>query len=219
MTIVTIGADMGAAADRPGRRGHRLADQHYGAEGAGADQRVEMSPVGYRRASLYALPYYATAETMKTKRPEVLAKYPDAPPRKRLGLCPCDNQREGGRTSWWKEYPQSGRVPTRSMRSKIMLSICLRREDQDRGLRHHGPGGLAGADRALCLELGQFTKRVAEAGGGRSRMDILKATEAARPRIKLRRWPRSPRWSHDTPMSRRPRLDRRSPGAISRSAS
>ena len=110
VTIVTIGADMSPLLTGQVDVRDRLADQHHGAEGA-RHERVDLRlwDAGVR---LYALPYYATQQTIKTQGRH--AAEIRAGERQGLGLRPRQS-RQGGGATWSRSFPTSSR-PTSARR-------------------------------------------------------------------------------------------------------
>ena len=93
--VVVIGSDFDAAADRPGRRGDRLADLDHQRQGCSAAAvTLRLWDAGVK---LYALPMYATRDTLE-KKPAMLAGFLQAP-REGLGVHP-EEPREGRRLRW-----------------------------------------------------------------------------------------------------------------------
>lgn len=174
VTIVTIGADMaplltGQVDVVTGWLTNTTALKVLG------DQRVEMRlwDTGVR---LYALPYYATAETI-AKKPEVLAKFLTGSAR---GWAFARDNQEKAVDFLVKEFPNLVRADEIDA-VKIMLQYAFGEKTKTEGFGTMDPA-VWQEQIALYAELGQFTKRVPKLEEVVT-MDILKATADARAKL------------------------------------
>ncbi len=158
VTIVTIGADMaplmtGQVDVVTGWLTNTTALKVLG------DQRVDMR-LWDTGVKLYALPYYATATTLKTKA-DVLAKFLRASGK---GWAYASANRDKAVEHLVKEFPNLVAADEREALD-VMLQYSFTAEDGAGRLGHDGSGRLAGSDRPLC-GTGPVLQAHAEAGRG-----------------------------------------------------
>ena len=142
VTIVTIGADMAPLLTGQVDVRHRLAHQHHRLKVLGPD-RVDMR-LWDAGVKLYALPYYATANTLKTKG-DVLEKYLRASGKGWAAYAHAN--RDKAVELLVKEFPNLVAADEREALD-VMLKYPSRRRPRPR-LGHDGPRRLAGPDRPL----------------------------------------------------------------------
>lgn len=174
VTIVTIGADMsplltGQVDVVTGWLTNTTALKVLG------DQRVDMR-LWDTGVKLYALPYYATAETLRTKA-DVLAKFVRATGK---GWAYAHANQTAAVDFLIKEFPNLKREDELEA-AKVMLEYAFSEKTKTEGW-----GAMDAAvwqdQIALYAELGQFTKRVPKLDEVMT-LDILKMTADARPRL------------------------------------
>jgi NitT/TauT family transport system substrate-binding protein len=174
VTIITIGADMaplltGQVDVVTGWLTNTTALKVLG------DQRVDMR-LWDTGVKLYALPYYATAETIRTKA-DVLAKFLRATGK---GWAYAHANQAAAVDFLVKEFPNLKREDEIDA-ARVMLSYAF--SDMTRA---EGWGAMDAAvwqeQISLYAELGQFTKRVPKLDEVMT-LDILKATADSRPRL------------------------------------
>jgi NitT/TauT family transport system substrate-binding protein len=139
------------------------------------DQRVDMRlwDAGVR---LYALPYYATTETL-TKKADVLARYVRATAK---GWEWANANREKAVDLLVKEFPNLNRADELDA-IDVMLKYAFNENTKANGWGAMDPA-VWREQIELYAELGQFSKRVPKVEEVMT-LDILNATGAARPRI------------------------------------
>ncbi len=174
VTIVTIGADMaplltGQVDVVTGWLTNTTALKVLG------DQRVDMR-LWDTGVKLYALPYYATAETLKTKA-DVLAKFLRATGK---GWAYAHANQEKAVDFLVKEFPNLKREDEIDA-AKVMLEYAFSDKTKSEGW-----GAMDASvwqdQLSLYAELGQFTKRVPKLDDVMT-LDILKATVDSRPKL------------------------------------
>ncbi len=174
VTIVTIGADMsplltGQVDVVTGWLTNTTALKVLG------DQRVDMR-LWDTGVKLYALPYYATVDTLKNKA-DLVAKFVRATAK---GWAYAHANQEKAVDFLVKEFPNLNRADEIEA-AKVMLTYAFSEKTKAEGWGTMDPA--VWADQiALYAELGQFTKRVPKLDEVMT-MDILKATAEARPKI------------------------------------
>ena len=134
-----------AAADRPGRRRHRLAHQHHGAQACSATS-ASTCGCGTPACRLYALPYYATDQTLQTKA-DIAGRSSCA--RRGKGWAYAHANRDKAVDLLIKEFPNldAGR---RARGARRDAQVRLQRPTpRPNGWGTMDPAGLAGADRPL----------------------------------------------------------------------
>ncbi len=174
VTIVTIGADMaplltGQVDVVTGWLTNTTALKVLG------DQRVDMRlwDTGVR---LYALPYYATSDTI-AKKSDVLAKFLRATAK---GWAYAHANQEKAVDFLVKEFPNLNRADELEA-AKVMLEYAFTEKTKAEGWGAMDPA--VWQDQiALYAELGQFTKRVPKLEEVMT-LDILRATADSRPKI------------------------------------
>jgi NitT/TauT family transport system substrate-binding protein len=174
VTIVTIGADMaplltGQVDVVTGWLTNTTALKVLG------DERVDMRlwDTGVR---LYALPYYATAETI-AKKGDVLAKFLKATAK---GWAFAHANQAAAVDFLVKEFPNLNRADELDA-AKVMLQYAFSDKTKAEGWGTMDPA--VWQDQiALYAELGQFSKRVPKLDEVMT-LDVLKATADARPKI------------------------------------
>jgi NitT/TauT family transport system substrate-binding protein len=174
VTIVTIGADMaplltGQVDVVTGWLTNTTALKVLG------DQRVDMR-LWDTGVKLYALPYYATAETIKTKA-DVLAKFLRASGK---GWAFAHGNQEKAVDFLVKEFPNLKRDDELEA-AKVMLEYAFSDKTKAEGWGAMD-AGVWQDQISLYAELGQFTKRVPKLDEVMT-LEILKATADSRPRL------------------------------------
>ncbi len=174
VTIVTIGADMaplltGQVDVVTGWLTNTTALKVLG------DQRVDMR-LWDTGVKLYALPYYATAETIRTKA-DVLAKFLRATGK---GWAYAHANQTAAVDFLVKEFPNLKREDEIDA-AKVMLEYAF--SDKTKAEGWGAMDASVWQDQiALYAELGQFTKRVPKLDEVMT-LDILKATADSRPKL------------------------------------
>jgi NitT/TauT family transport system substrate-binding protein len=174
VTIVTIGADMaplltGQVDVVTGWLTNTTALKVLG------DQRVDMR-LWDTGVKLYALPYYATAETIRTKA-DVLAKFLRATGK---GWAYAHANQTAAVDFLVKEFPNLKREDEIDA-AKVMLEYAF--SDKTRAEGWGAMDASVWQDQlSLYAELGQFTKRVPRLDEVMT-LDILKATADSRPKL------------------------------------
>ena len=133
----------GAAADRPGRRGHRLAHQHDRAQGARPGPR-RPDAVGWRRAALCAAVLRLDQDPRDPAQGHRRLRARD-----RARLAAREGQPRPGRRPAGQGVPEP-QARGRARRGRRHARVRPRRPGADPGLGRHGPRGLAGADLDVC---------------------------------------------------------------------
>ncbi len=174
VTIVTIGADMaplltGQVDVVTGWLTNTTALKVLG------DQRVDLR-LWDTGVKLYALPYYATVDTIKNKA-DVLAKFLRATGK---GWAYAQANQEKAVDFLVKEFPNLNRADEIDA-AKVMLQYAFSEKTKLEGWGTMDPA--VWQDQiSLYAELGQFTKRVPKLDEVMT-MEILKATADARPKL------------------------------------
>jgi NitT/TauT family transport system substrate-binding protein len=171
VTIVTIGADMsplltGQVDAVTGWLTNTSALKVLGPE------RVDMS-LWDTGVQLYALPYYATTQTLQSKA-DVLAGFIRASAK---GWAWADKNRDQAVDILVKEYPNLNRADER-VAADVMLGYSFGDASRAQGWGTMDPANWA-EQIALYSQLGQFTARTPKVDEVIT-LDILKATQAAR---------------------------------------
>lgn len=139
------------------------------------DQRVDMR-LWDTGVKLYALPYYATAETLKTKA-DLIAKFVRATAK---GWAYAQANQDKAVDFLVKEFPNLNREDE-LVAAKVMLEYAFSAKTKAEGWGTMDPA-VWQEQIALYAELGQFTKRVPKLEEVMT-LDVLKATADARPKL------------------------------------
>jgi NitT/TauT family transport system substrate-binding protein len=139
------------------------------------DQRVDLRMWDYG-VQLYALPYYATAETIKTKG-DLLAKFLRATAK---GWAYAKDNPEKAVDALIKEFPNLSKQDELEA-APVMLAYSFSEKTKTEGWGTMDPAVWAEQIK-LYAELGQFSKRTPALDEVMT-LDILKATAADRPKV------------------------------------